>query len=317
MKRLKLISGNSNPSLTHFISSHTNIPVCDVDIDRFKDGEIRVEINESVRGHNVFVVQSTSAPANENIMELLILIDALIRANAKRVIVFIPYYGYSRQDRRPGFSRTPISSRLIADLLEKAGVDEIVLVDIHSEQQQGFFHVPTTNVSANPLFLHDIKTKYGQTNDKVTFVSPDVGGVARTRSIAKKYNDADLAIIDKRRPKANVSEVMNIIGNVQDKHCILVDDLVDTAGTLCKAAEALKKQGAISVDAYCTHGVFSGDDTFDKIEQSSIDQLVITNSIPYDNNQLASNIKILDLSALLSKTMRRIIDRESVSKIYK
>lgn len=314
IQKTKIISGNSNQQLASKIADRLNLPLCDAEISRFNDGEVKVEINESVRGFDVFVIQSTSNPANENLMELLLMIDALVRSNVNYINVLIPYYGYSRQDRRPDFSRTPVSSRLIADMLEAAGANEIITVDIHSQQQQGFFHVPTTNVSASPVFLEDIKRVYENSND-VVFVSPDVGGVGRTRSIAKHFNDADLAIIDKRRPKAGFSEVMNIIGDVDNKHCILIDDIVDTAGTLCRAAESLKNQGAKSVTAYCTHAVLSGNGTYEKINNSHLDTIVVTNTI-YHDHHLPRKIRTVDLSHILSETLRRIESRESVSRMY-
>jgi ribose-phosphate pyrophosphokinase len=286
-----------------------------MDISHFSDGEVRCEINEAVREDTVFIIQSTCAPANDTLMELLTMVDAFKRSAVVKVVAVIPYYGYARQDRRPQYTRTPITSRLVADCLQVAGVDQIIFVDLHSEQQQGFFKIPTTNVSAVPIMVADIYRKYQHNLNDLIIVSPDTGGVPRARAVAKKLNDTDLAIIDKRRPRANVSQVMNIIGDVDGKNCVIVDDMIDTAGTLCKAAEALANHGAKSIDAYATHPVFSGN-AYDNINESVLNEVVVTDTIPLSKEKRSDKIRVISVAGLLAETMRRINDGQSVSAIY-
>jgi ribose-phosphate pyrophosphokinase len=285
------------------------------EIDKFSDKEIRIEFEESVRMQDVFIIQPTCAPANDNLMELLIMSDAIRRSAAKKVIGIVPYYGYARQDRRPSYTRTPVTSRLIADMIEVAGIEQLVVVDLHSEQQQGFFTIPVTNISAAPIIVGDIWKNYHKNIDNLVIVSPDTGGVARARGVAKQLDDADLAIVDKRRPQPNVSEVMNIIGDVSEKHCIIVDDMIDTAGTLAKAADALKNHGAASVVAYATHGIFSGN-AYQNIDNSSLDKVVVTDTIPLSEEQYSEKVRIISIASLLAETMRRINNGKSVSEIY-
>jgi len=299
----KIFSGNSNKELAVHIGRILKQRLGDIDLERFSDGEIRCEINETIRESNIHIIQSTCAPTNDNLMELLIMADAFQRSAALKVIAIVPYYGYARQDRRPQYTRTPITSRLVADMIQSAGIDQLVVVDLHSEQQQGFFKIPTTNVSASPII------------NNLVVVSPDTGGVARARAIAKHLNDADLAIIDKRRPKANVAQVMNIIGDVEDKVCIIVDDMIDTAGTLCKAATALKEHGAKTVAAYATHGIFSGN-AYNNISESVLDEVVVTDTIPLPTSQSCDKIRVISIASLIAETMRRINDGQSVSEIY-
>ena len=319
---MKIFTGTSNKDLvTHVIrhlrrgkGSYRSIQQANAEIDRFSDGEVRVELLESVRGQTVYIVQSTCAPTNDNLMELLALADACRRSNAQSVVAVIPYFGYSRQDRRPDFARVPITSKLVARMIEAAGVDYVVTVDLHAAQIQGFFDIPSLNISAAPVITSDVFAKFG--TDNVIVVSPDVGGVARARNIAKQLNDCDLAIIDKRRPKANVSEVMNIIGEVSGKNCVLVDDIVDTGGTLCKAAAALKQAGALSVVAYCTHPVLSGA-AVDNITNSVLDELVVTDTIPLDDRAAACpKIRVYSIGELLAETIRRLHDDSSISEMY-
>jgi len=311
----KIFTGNSNKDLALHISHILKQRLGDIDIERFSDGEIRCEINETIRECNIHIIQSTCAPTNDNLMELLIMADAFKRSAALKVIAIVPYYGYARQDRRPQYTRTPITSRLVADMIQSAGIQQLVVVDLHSEQQQGFFKIPTTNVSAAPVIIGDIWKKYKQDMSNIVVVSPDTGGVARARAIAKKLNDADLAIIDKRRPKANQSQVMHIIGDVEGKRCIIVDDMIDTAGTLCKAADALKEQGAATVAAYATHAVFSGK-AYDNILESALDEVVVTDTIPLPAGQFCHKVRVISIASLIAETMRRINDGQSVSEIY-
>jgi len=311
----KIFSGNSNKELATHISRILKQRLGDIDLERFSDGEIRCEINETIRESNIHIIQSTCAPTNDNLMELLIMADAFQRSAALKVIAIVPYYGYARQDRRPQYTRTPITSRLVADMIQAAGIDQLVVVDLHSEQQQGFFKIPTTNVSASPIIIGDIWKKYKHDMDNLVVVSPDTGGVARARAIAKHLNDADLAIIDKRRPKANVAQVMNIIGDVEDKVCIIVDDMIDTAGTLCKAASALKEHGASTVAAYATHGIFSGN-AYDNISESVLDEVVVTDTIPLSSTQFCDKVRVISIASLIAETMKRINDGQSVSEIY-
>ncbi|MBF86498.1 MAG: phosphoribosylpyrophosphate synthetase [Rickettsiales bacterium] len=307
-----IISGNSNPSLAKEISNELNENIIDVTVTRFADQEVFVEINENIRGKNIFVIQSTSNPANDNLMELLITIDALKRASAHTVTAVIPYFGYARQDRKVG-PRTPISAKLVADVLTTAGIDRLLTIDLHAGQIQGFFNIPVDNLYAAPVITKDIKENYKDAD--LVIISPDVGGVVRARNIAKRIN-GDLAIVDKRRDKANVSEVMNIIGNIENRDCIIVDDIVDTAGTLCNAASALIDEGAKSVSAYITHGVLSGP-AVERITNSKLKELVITDSIaPSDSIKDAKNIRILNLAPLIAEAIKRISSDSSVSSLF-
>ena len=307
-----IISGNSNPILAKEISSELNEKIIDVTVTKFADQEVFVEINENIRGKNIFIIQSTSMPANDHLMELLITIDALKRASAQTVTAVIPYFGYARQDRKVG-PRTPISAKLIADILTTAGIDRLLTIDLHAGQIQGFFDIPVDNLYAAPVITKDIKKNYN--NKDIVIISPDVGGVVRARGIAKRI-DGDLAIVDKRRDKANVSEVMNIIGDITGRDCIIVDDIVDTAGTLCNAAEALIEAGAKSVSAYITHGVLSGP-AVERIKNSKLNELVITDSIAPTKLILdASNIRILNLAPLIAEAIRRISSDSSVSSLF-
>jgi len=309
---MKLIAGNSNNPLAQDIASYLHVPLTNADIKRFSDKEIFVEVLENVRGEDVFLIQSTSYPANDHLMELLIGLDALKRASAKRITAVIPYFGYARQDRKPG-PRTPISAKLVADLITTAGADRVLTLDLHAGQIQGFFDIPVDNLFAAPVFTADIKKNLDINN--VMIVSPDVGGVVRAREIAKRIN-ADLAIIDKRREKAGVSEVMNIIGDVQGRDCILVDDIVDSAGTLCNAAKALVDAGAKSVRAYVTHGVLSGK-ALERIEGSALKELVVTDSIKAtDGAKKVPNIRFLSIAPLIAEASRRINDETSVSSLF-
>jgi ribose-phosphate pyrophosphokinase len=309
---MKIISCNSNLNLAQKIATHLNINLADALIQRFSDLEIFAEIKENVRGEDVFVIQSTSYPANDNLMELLITIDALKRASAKRITAVIPYYGYARQDRKPG-PRTPISAKLVANLITKAGANRVLTMDLHAGQIQGFFDIPLDNLYAAPIFIKDIEKNFDLENTMI--ISPDVGGVARARSIAKKLN-LDLAIIDKRREKAGVSEVMNIIGNIQDKHCIFIDDLVDSAGTLCNGAKAVIDNGAKTASAYITHGVLSGK-AISRLADSKISNLVITDTID-NHHKTASlnNIRIISAAPLIATAIERIADERSISILF-
>ena len=309
---MHIISGNSNPILAKEISLELKEKIIDVTVTKFSDQEVFVEINENIRGKNIFIIQSTSMPANDHIMELLITIDALKRASAQTVTAVIPYFGYARQDRKVG-PRTPISAKLVADILTTAGIDRLLTIDLHAGQIQGFFDIPVDNLYAAPVITKDIKKNYQ--NKDIVVISPDVGGVVRARGIAKRIG-GDLAIVDKRRDKANVSEVMNIIGDINGRDCIIVDDIVDTAGTLCNAAEALIKSGAKSVSAYITHGVLSGT-AIDRIKNSKLNELVITDSIAPTKLILdASNIRILNLAPLIAEAIRRISSDSSVSSLF-
>ena len=309
---MKIVSGNSNLKLSNSIAEYLNVPLVDASIKKFPDKEIFVEIQENVRGEDVFVVQSTSFPANDHVMELLITIDALKRGSAKRISAIMPYYGYARQDRKSG-PRTPISAKLVANLICVAGADRALMVDLHAGQIQGFFDIPTDNLFAAPVFISDIQKKFNASNTII--VSPDVGGVVRARAIAKRV-DCDLAIIDKRREKAGVSEVMNIIGNVEDKYCILIDDICDTAGTLTNAAFALKKKGAKSVISYITHGVLSKP-AVERINNSPIDKMIITDSIQANDEIVkSSKIEQLTIAPLIGEAINRISDNRSVSSLF-
>jgi ribose-phosphate pyrophosphokinase len=309
---MKIVSGNSNLPLAKRISTHLGVPLVDATIKKFPDKEIFVEIKENVRGEDVFVIQSTSFPANDHVMELLITIDALKRGSAKRIAAIVPYYGYARQDRKSG-PRTPISAKLVANLISTAGANRALMVDLHAGQIQGFFDIPTDNLFAAPVFISDIKKKFESKNTII--VSPDVGGVVRARAIAKRV-DCDLAIIDKRRERASVSEVVNIIGEVEGKNCILIDDICDTAGTLTNAATALKNDKAKSVFAYITHGVLS-DPAIERIENSPIDKMIITDSILARDDVIKSNkIDILSIAPLIGEAIERITDNRSVSSLF-
>ena len=310
---LALFTGNANPALAHDIARHLNVPLGRASVGRFSDGEVNVEIMENVRGRDVFVVQPTSPPANDHLMELLVMVDACRRASAKRITAVVPYFGYARQDRRPRAMRVPITAKLVANMIASAGVDRVLTVDLHADQIQGFFDIPVDNVYGSPVLLGDA---WRQGYRDIVVVSPDVGGVVRARALAKQLDDSDLAIIDKRRPRANEVKVMNIIGDVKDRNCILIDDLVDTAGTLCQAAEALKEQGAKRVVAYITHPVLSGK-AVERITASQLDELVVTDTIPL--SEAARNckrIRVLSVAGLLAETIRRIRDEESVSSMY-
>lgn len=312
-KKMMIFGGNANTQLTGEIAAYLQQPVGKLSLSRFSDGETSFEIREGVRGCDVFVVQSVCAPTNDNLMDLLIMVDAFKRASAGRITAVIPYYGYARQDRRVRSVRVPITAKLVANMLSTAGVDRVLTVDVHSEQIQGFFDIPVDNVYASPLLLLDIyRNKYPD----LIVVSPDVGGVVRARSVAKQLDDAELAIIDKRRPQANEAQVMHIIGDVVGKTCVVIDDMVDTAGTLCKAAGALKEHGAGKVVALATHAVLSGP-ALDNIEASELDELVVTDTIPL--SQRAENchkIRRLSVASLLAETIRRIHHDESVSSVY-
>ncbi|QHS10188.1 ribose-phosphate diphosphokinase [Sinimarinibacterium sp. NLF-5-8] len=311
--KLMLFSGNANPKLARDIAAYLKLPVGEALVGRFSDGETQIEILENVRGKDVFVVQPTCAPTNDNTMELLMMLDALKRASAGRITAVMPYFGYARQDRRPRSARVPISAKVVADLIGECGADRVLTMDLHADQIQGFFDIPVDNVYASPMLLGEI---WRQKYDNLIVVAPDVGGVVRARAIAKRLDDADLAIIDKRRPKPNESRVMNIIGDVEGRTCVMVDDLVDTAGTLCKAAAALKEQGAIKVVAYVTHPVLSGP-AIDNISKSVLDELVVTDSIPLSAEaQTCGKIRQLSIGGLLAETIRRISAEESVSSLY-
>ena len=309
---MKVLTGNSNRPLAEAISAYLNLPLTKASVRRFSDMEIFVEIQENVRGEDVFVIQSTSYPANDNLMELLVALDALKRGSARRTTAVIPYYGYARQDRKSG-PRTPISAKLVANLITSAGADRVLTLDLHAGQIQGFFDVPTDNLFAAPVFINDMVERFN--NQKLTIVSPDVGGVIRARAIAKRLT-ANLAIIDKRRERAGVSEVMHIIGDVKDARCILIDDIVDSAGTLCNAAVALADAGATAISAYVTHGVLSGG-AVARVTSSPIDELVMTDSIQATEAvRVAHNIRQLTISPLLGEAMRRISDEKSVSSLF-
>ena len=308
-----IFSGNANRALSEGIVRKLNMRLGMATVGRFSDGEIFVEIEENVRGRDVFVVQPTCSPANENLMELLVMIDALRRASAARITAVIPYYGYARQDRRSRSARVAITARLVADMIGNAGADRVLTVDLHADQIQGFFGIPVDNVYASPILLGDV---WRQEYKNLIVVSPDVGGVVRARALAKRLGDADLAIIDKRRPRANVSEVMHIIGDVEGRTCVMVDDLVDTAGTLCHAADALKKRGAVKVVAYCTHPVLSGP-AVSNVKNSVLDELVVTDTIPLSEELKAiGKIRQLSVAEMLAETIRRIAVGESVSSLY-
>lgn len=309
---MKLVAGNSNRPLAEAIAKYLNIPLTKSDIRRFADEEVFVEIQENVRGEDVFIIQSTSFPANDNLMELLITIDALTRSSARRITAVIPYFGYARQDRKPG-PRTPISAKLVANLIEAAGADRVLTLDLHAGQIQGFFDIPTDNLFGAPVFVDDIKARFN--GDDLMVVSPDVGGVVRTRALGKRIN-ADLAIVDKRRERAGESEVMNIIGDVSGRKCLLVDDIVDSAGTLCNAAAALMENGASSVSAYVTHGVLSGIAT-DRVNNSVMEKLLITDSIQPSEEVINSDkFSVITIAPLIGEAMLRTTEERSVSSLF-
>ncbi len=312
MPDLMVFTGNANPELADKVVARLGIPLGDATVNKFSDGEIAVELNENVRGRDVFVLQPTCQPTNDNLMELIFMVDAIRRSSAGRVTAVVPYFGYARQDRRVRSARVPISAKVVSDLMCGAGVDRVLTVDLHAEQIQGFFDVPVDNVYGSPVLLSDIEK---QKFNKPIVVSPDIGGVVRARAVAKQI-ESDLAIIDKRRPSANVAEVMNIIGDVEGRTCILVDDMVDTAGTLCNAATALKEHGAKKVVSYCTHPVLSGK-AISNIENSQLDELVVTDSIPlHSDAKKCKRIRQLTLSVMLAEAMRRISNEESLSAMF-
>lgn len=309
---LMVFTGSANPDLAAQVVKHLDISLGRAQVNRFSDGEVAVELLENVRGRDVFILQSTCAPTNDNLMEILTMADALKRASAGRITAAIPYFGYARQDRRPRSARVPITAKLVANMLTTAGIDRVLTVDLHADQIQGFFDIPVDNVYATPVLLKDVRA---QRFDNLLVVSPDVGGVVRARAVAKAL-DTDLAIIDKRRPKANVAEVMNIIGDVSGRTCLIIDDMIDTANTLCKAASALKERGAERVLAYATHAIFSGS-AIERINASDIDQVVVTDSIPLSEAAKQSpRIRVVSIAGLLAETLRRINNEESVSYLF-
>ncbi len=313
MPDMKLFAGNAVPELARKIADRLYIKLGDAEVGRFSDGEINVKINENVRGSDVFIIQSTCAPTNDNLMELIVMVDALRRASAGRITAVIPYFGYARQDRRVRSARVPITAKVVADFLSSVGVDRVLTVDLHAEQIQGFFDVPVDNVFGTPVLMEHLRQ---QVFHNPVVVSPDIGGVVRARALAKLLNDIDLAIIDKRRPRANESQVMHIIGDVNDRDCIIVDDMIDTGGTLSKAAEALKKHGARRVFAYATHPVFSGN-AVANIRDSHIDQVVVTDSIPLSAEMKAlDKVHQLTLGGMLSEALRRVSNEESISAMF-
>jgi ribose-phosphate pyrophosphokinase len=310
---LMLFTGNANPPLAEAVANRLQIPLGKATVGRFSDGEVMVEIGENVRGRDIFIVQPTSTPTNDHLMELLLMTDAIRRASAYRITAVIPYLGYARQDRRLRSARVPITAKLVANMITSVGTARVLTVDVHSEQIQGFFDIPLDNIYSSPVLLGDVwKHKYPD----VVVVSPDVGGVVRARALAKQLDDADLAIIDKRRPRANEARVMNVIGEVMDRTCVIIDDMVDTAGTLCQAADALKQQGAAKVVAYCTHPVLSGK-AVENIAHSALDELVVTDTIPLSPKAAAcSRIRQLSVAELLAESIRRITSGESVSSMF-
>ena len=314
MPDIKLFAGNATPELAKRISICLKTKLSDATVGRFSDGEVQVQINENVRGSDVFIIQSTCAPTNDNLMELLVMVDALRRASAGRITAVVPYFGYARQDRRVRSARVPITAKVVADFFSGVGVDRVLTCDLHAEQIQGFFDVPVDNVFGSPVLIEDILKKTDLVNPIV--VSPDIGGVVRARAVAKLLNDTDMAIIDKRRPRANVSQVMHIIGDVAERDCILVDDMIDTGGTLCKAAEALKERGAKRVFAYATHAVFSGS-AAKNLASDALDEIVVTDTIPLTDEIIAlEKVRPLTLSNMLAEAIRRISNEESISAMF-
>ncbi len=310
---MKIFTGNANPALAKAVVNHLNLSLGNAVVGRFSDNEIMVEIRDNVRGTDVFIIQPTCIPTNDNLMELLVLVDAVRRASAKRVTAVIPYFGYSRQDRRTRSARVPITAKVVANMITSVGVDRVLTVDLHADQIQGFFDLPVDNIYASPVLLGDI---WRHEYPNLVVVSPDVGGVVRARAVAKQLDDADLVIIDKRRPQPNEAKVMNIIGDVTNRTCIIVDDMVDTAGTLCEAASALKEHGAAKVMAYCTHPILSGK-AVKNIESSKLDQLVVTDTIPLQEKAAAcKQIRQLSIAEMLAETIRRINQEESVTSMF-
>jgi ribose-phosphate pyrophosphokinase len=311
-ERMRIFAGNANPKLAEAVCRHLNLSLGRCVVDKFSDGEVMVELMENVRGRDVFVLQSTCQPTNDNLMEIMVMVDALKRASAARITAAIPYFGYARQDRRPRSARVAITAKVVADMLSTVGVQRVMVMDLHADQIQGFFNIPVDNIYATPILLGDLwKRDY----EDLIVVSPDVGGVVRARAIAKRL-DSDLAIIDKRRPKANVAEVMNIIGDVEGRTCVIMDDIVDTANTLCKAASALKERGAKTVVAYCTHPVLSGG-AVERIATSDLDEMVVTDTIPLSAEaKLCPRVRQLSCAQLLAETMTRISNEESVSSLF-
>ena len=311
-ERMRVFTGNANPKLAEAVCRHLNISLGRCVVGRFSDGEVMVELLENVRGRDIFILQSTCVPTNDNLMEILVMTDALKRSSAGRITAVIPYFGYARQDRRPRSARVPITAKVVADLLTTVGVDRVMVMDLHADQIQGFFNIPVDNIYATPILLGDL---WKQNYEDLIVVSPDVGGVVRARAIAKRL-DSELAIIDKRRPRANVAEVMNIIGDAAGRTCVIMDDLVDTANTLCKAAAALKEHGAKKVVAYCTHPVLSGG-AVQRIAESELDEIVVSDTIPLtEEAQACSRIRVLSCAQLLAETMTRVSNEESVSSLF-
>ena len=314
MNKIRIFSGNANPELANKVAASVGTTLGSIEVGTFSDQEIRVEINDNVRGRDVYIIQSTSQPVNDNLMELIIMADAFRRASANSITAIVPYFGYARQDRRVRSARVPITAKIVADMMASVGINRMITVDLHADQIQGFFYMPVDNIYASPLMLGQDEKSNNHPN--LTVVSPDVGGVVRARAIAKRLNDADLAIIDKRRPRHNKTEVMHVIGDVVDKHCIIVDDIVDTAGTLCAAAAALKNHGAQSVSAYCTHPVLSGN-AIANIEASCLEEVIVSDTIPLQANAKKCNkIREVSLSPLISETILRIQDNQSVSSMF-
>ena len=310
---MKLFSGNANPQLAERVAHQLGLTLGASIVDRFSDGEIRVEISENVRGQDIFIFQPTCAPCNSNLMELIIMADACRRASANNITAVMPYFGYARQDRRIRSARVPITAKVVADMLASVGFSRIITIDLHADQIQGFFYMPVDNIYASSLFIQDIRTKI---KEDIAVVSPDVGGVVRARAVAKLLNDTNLAIIDKRRPSTNQVQIMNVIGDVKGQHCIIVDDMVDTAGTLCQAAAELRDQGAVAVTAYATHAVLSGS-AIETIENSALNALVVTDTIPLSEAALnCSKIRQISLDTLLAKTIMRISRQQSVSSLF-
>lgn len=313
MPNLVVFSGNAHPHFAQNVVNHLHIPLGSASVNRFSDGEIAIEITENVRGKDVFIVQPTCAPTNDNLMEILVMADALRRASAGRITAVIPYFGYARQDRRPRSARVPITAKVVADMLTTVGIDRVVMIDLHADQIQGFFDIPVDNIYGTPALLADLRQ---QQHENLIVVSPDVGGVVRARAVAKQLGDVDLAIIDKRRQKANESQVMHLIGDVKDRDCVIVDDMVDTAGTLCKAADALKQFGARRVFAYATHPVLSGK-AIDNLKNSVIDELVVTDTIPLSPEAISlGKVRQVSVTAMVAETIRRINNEESISAMF-
>ena len=314
VKKIDLFTGTANIELANEVASILGTVIAPADVGYFSDGEIKVQIEDNVRGHDTFIIQSTCAPSNKNLMELMLLADALKRSSASKITAIVPYYGYARQDRRVRSARVPISAKVVADMFHSVGIDRVLTIDLHSETIQGFFDMPADNVYATMLMVDDIKDT--NERDEIVVVSPDVGGVVRSRALAKLLDDTDLAIIDKRRAAANQSEVMNVIGDIEGKVCIVPDDIIDTAGTLCNAAAALKQQGAKAVKAYITHPVLSGP-AIERLEKSEIDELVVTNSIPLSHEaQKCSKIRVISLASIIAECIKRLSRDESLSEIF-